>query len=256
MPSMERKNVALALAAGASDVGFFSFDNVRTLLSAEQLRGFSKRPLVWAAVTVVGALTLALILAVAVGGDRRGRIEVDAAGVQKEIEAIDNKKAADLVDLGLAHWTQDRRKQAFATWRQAVHAGAIDEVMIVDAFAAFEQKADNGAEELLIEWKAPIEPGLRENLVGSWWPRHHALAVLEGRKTATDDDRIGVALIDIGEGDCASRRYGLLTLKRYGKGSVAMQAIKGLQQNLANNICLMIELKPTEDAVRRRTNKE
>lgn len=257
LPSIGRAQVANALAPGASEVSFFSFENVRTLLSPDELRGFSRRPMLWAAATVAFALTLSLVLALVVGGDRRDRIEDgDAAIVQAEIEAIDNKKATDLVDLGLAHWTQDRRKQAFATWRQAVHAGAVDEVMIVNAFAACEQKNDDGAEELLAEWKAPIEPGLRDALEGSWWPRHHALAVLEARKTATDADRLAVALKDIGEGDCASRRYGLSLLKRYGKGSEAMQAIKLLQQNLPNNICLITELRPTEDAVRRRTNKE
>ena len=33
-----------------------------------------------------------------------------------------------------------------------------------------------------------------------------------------------------------------------------MSAIKQLQNNLANNLCMALDLKPTEDAIRRRTN--
>ena len=259
LPSFKRGplNAALRRVDVAEDFFAASKRTVRTILSAEGNRGpWATQPRLWAAVTIVGALVLALGLGSLVGEDRRDRIEGDAAGVQAEIEAIDNKKASDLVDLGLAHWTQGRRKQAFATWRQAVHAGAVDEVMLRSAFAAIEQKADNGAEELLTEWKTTIEPGLREALTGNWWPRHHALAVLEARKTATDNDRHDVAFKDIDEGDCASRRYGLLSLKRFGRGTMAMQAIKGLQQNLPNNICLFSELRSSEDAVRRRTNNQ
>ncbi len=217
-------------------------------------RPFSQQPKVWAAATLVGCVLLAIVLASLVGGGRRNRIEGDAAAVQAEIEKIDNKKANDLVDLGLAQWTQDQRKAAFSTWRQAVVAGADDELMLLNAFAAFENKDDKGAEGLLVAWQAPIEPGLRDALRGTWWPRHHALAVLEGRNAATDEDRHAVALKDISEGDCASRRYGVLALKRFGKGNVAMSAIKQLQNNLANNLCMALDLKPTEDAIRRRTN--
>jgi hypothetical protein len=191
-----------------------------------------------------------------VGDNRRARIAHEAAAVQAEIEALDQKKAKDLVDLGLAHWTQDRRSKAFATWRDAVAAGSTDEVMRNDAFVALEQKDDKGAEALLAVWPTPIEPELRALLGSNWSPRHHALDVLDARKTSTDDDRQAVALKDIAENDCAARKVGLQTLKRVGKGSAAMSAVKALQNNLAANFCMALDLKPAEEAVRRRTNKE
>lgn len=250
VPSLSRKGLAAAVEAMASQQqqqrALFDFAH-----GPNRQRHIAITAAAIAAVVVVGFGLVALV-----GDSRRDRIAHEAAAVQAEIEALEQKKAKDLVDLGLAHWTQDRRHKAFATWRDAVAAGSTDEVMRNDAFAALEQKDDKGAEALLTVWPEPIEPELRAMLSSAWSPRHHALDVLEARKTITDDDRQTVALKDVAENDCGARKVGLQTLKKVGKGSAAMSAIKALQSNPVANLCMALDLKPAEDAVRRRTNKE
>ncbi len=240
VPSLSRKGLAAAVEA----------------LASQQQQGPNRKRHIQITAAAIAAVVVGVLVVGLVGDTRRDRIANEAAAVQAEIEALEQKKAKDLVDLGLAHWAQDRRHKAFATWRDAVAAGSTDEVMRNDAFVALEQKDDKGAEALLAAWPEPVESELRALLGAAWSPRHHALDVLEARKTITDDDRQTVALKDIAENDCGARKVGLQTLKKVGKGSAAMSAIKALQSNPVGNLCMALDLKPAEDAVRRRTNKE
>jgi serine/threonine protein kinase len=204
-----------------------------------------------AVVVVVG------LLFSVVGGGRRGRINNgEASAVQAEIEAIaDGKRTpGDLVDLGLAQIAQERRAQGLDTLLRAVSGGSDDGDILDASFASIAHKDGAGAVDIFAAWPKDIDGDLRDQLSSAtWWPRHHALSGLEARKKATDDDRQVVALQDVTADDCGSRRFGLLLLKRSGKGDEAMAAIEKLGSVMASNLCMALDIKSAEDAVRRRS---
>lgn len=205
----------------------------------------------------IGVVVVVGLLFSIIGGGRRARIDDgEAAAVQAEIEAIADAKRtpADLVDLGLAQIAQERRAQGLDTLLRAVSGGSSDGAILDAAFVAIAHKDGAGAVDIFAAWPQDIDGDLRDQLTSeTWWPRHHALNGLEARKKATDDDRQVVALQDVTADDCGSRRFGLLLLKRSGKGDEAMAAIEKLGSVMASNLCMALDIKSAEDAVRRRS---
>ncbi|MDP2341000.1 MAG: protein kinase [Deltaproteobacteria bacterium] len=88
---------------------------------------------------------------------------------------------------------------------------------------------------------------------GSWWPRHHALAILEGNNAAEKVDREEFAIKDLEEGDnCGRRRMGLVLLKRVGKSERALEAIEKVAAQKLENACMFFEVGGAQSAIRAR----
>lgn len=208
-----------------------------------------------AAVVVVGALALALL-----SPGRRDRIEGgEAAAVIAEIEAIpeDQRSAEDLVDLGLALIASERRREGLTAFKAAVVKGSRDADIVDGVFAAFAFRDAGDGVELLAAWPEDIDDRLRDSLGGGWWLRHHALNALEKRGKATDDDRMKVGLLDVEQGsECGARKVGVGLLRKAGRGEAALSAVQTLSANMASNLCMALDLKPAEDAIRRRTKEK
>ncbi|HEY4220812.1 MAG TPA: hypothetical protein VGO62_05700, partial [Myxococcota bacterium] len=111
-----------------------------------------------------------------------------------------------------------------------------------------------GAEAVLAAWPdKTIDASFAALLANDdWWPRHHALAILDARKLANDDARQIVALHDIEATTCGDRRVGVTALKKIGHGDAAFNALKKLRADAGNNGCLLSELSAAEDALKKR----
>ncbi len=208
-----------------------------------------------AAVVVVGVVLMALLVALMSGGAKARIRRGDAVAVLAEYEAIPAKdrSADDLVILALANVAVDRKASAVALIKAAAAAGSTDDDLVDAAIGALDERDAKDAVTVLAEWKGDINDELRAQLGESWWPRHHALSALEKRDAASDDDRQKVALLDVEAGDCGSRKFGLVVLKRVGRGPTALAAVRALSENTLGNLCMVVELKGAEDAIRKRS---
>lgn len=66
-----------------------------------------------------------------------------------------------------------------------------------------------------------------------------------------------VGMLDVEQGsDCGARKVGVGLLRRSGRGEVALAAVQKLSSQMASNLCMALDLRPTEDAIRRRTKEE
>jgi serine/threonine-protein kinase len=210
----------------------------------------------WASLVVLGlAIAVALVLW---PESRRDRIEAGLAkAVIDEIEAIpaEDRDADDLFDLGFALQAQKSSAKAFKAFRGAVEKGGRDPAALDVLFEALGAKDHDGAIDVLAAWPDPeIEGRLRDALGDDrWWPRHHALAALEQRKAATEGDRIALGLKDITSDDCSERRYGLMLLKKHGKGDDVLRAVEALGSDVPRNLCLALDVGPAKDAIRKRS---
>ena len=219
-------------------------------------------PTVRGAVAAVAVLLCGVVLmALLAGSGRRGRIEKgEAAVVQAEIEAIkaEARSVDDRLELGLALYAQDdraKKARAWELWSALVAEGVTDAEILKAAFVDIEDRQGKDAADVLGAWPADIDAALRAKLSESWWPRHHALNALEARKSATDDDRETVGLQDVTSSDCASRRFGVLLLKRGGHTEAAERAVAKLKNELPSNLCMAFDLKAAEDAIAKRRKK-
>lgn len=89
---------------------------------------------------------------------------------------------------------------------------------------------------------------------GSWWQRHHALAVLEARNVSIDLERF--AIQDLEEGsNCPRRRMGLMLLKRVGASDRALDAVQTASRQLPDNACMIFDSSSAESAIRARLKK-
>lgn len=209
-----------------------------------------------AAVAVIATVVVISLAVTILAESRRDRIvDGQATAVLAEVEAIPpaSRSPSDLVDLGLALIALERRRDGLSTLAQARHAGATDDDIVDGVLQAFAFREGADGIELLASWPKNIDGRLREQLGGDWWPRHHALNTLEKRGVATDDDRQKVGLIDVTAGDCSSRKVGVMLLKKSGRGDEALAAVQGLSFQMASNLCMFSDLKPAEDAIRRRS---
>ena len=230
----------------------------RAMVAVQGLPGITARALQAvprAAVAVVAAVVVVgLLVGLLAGGGRRGRIEKEAAAVRAEIEKIEEDKRSDddVADLVLALHQEGERKKA---WRLAQKHGSLDDDDVLDrALLDFAEKDDAGAVEVVAGWKDDQTRALRRKLDGEWSDRHHALQALEIKKAATDDDRMAVGLLDLEAPDCPARKIGLQLLKKSGRGTKALTAVKSLGGVNAGNLCLTFDVASAEDAIRKRTN--
>jgi serine/threonine-protein kinase len=208
------------------------------------------------AAVAAAVVAFVVVLAMLFSGGPKARIRRgEAAAVLAEFEAkpAKDRSASDLVVLGLANAAVERRASAMALMRSAVAAGSDDDDIVEAAIVALDDRSAKDAIAILAEWKSDISAELRDQLSGGWWPRHNALQVLDKRGVATDADRQRVALLDVDADDCASRRFGLVVLKRSGVGEEAMAAVRALGQNGLANICMAMDLNGAEEAIRRRS---
>jgi serine/threonine-protein kinase len=216
---------------------------------AEAVQGIPK-----AVAAVAVAVVVGLLIALLSGDGRRGRIDKEAKAVREEIEKIEESKRSDddVAVYALALHKEGARKQA---WKAVQKRGLDDDDVLALALLDFAEKDDLGAVEVVAAWKDDQTAPLRQLLSSSEWStRHHALAALEIKKAAVDDDRMAVGLLDLEAADCSGRKYGLGLLKKSGRGTRALSAVKALGGVSAGNLCLAFDVGATEDAIRRRTN--
>jgi serine/threonine protein kinase, bacterial len=208
----------------------------------------------------LGAMVVVVGVAFGVAGlgdDRLDRIKNgEATVVLEELGKIkdDQKSGLDWALVGHARIALGVRERAFGAFKKAAELKYTDDEMKSAALTALEEKEDSGAVELLISWPDDsIESNLQKMLKGdSWWPRHHALRVLDERKKISDEQRVQVALIDVTSDECADRLYGLRLLKKHGKTEDALQAVRSLNGDLLRNACLMFEVGGAEAAIKKR----
>lgn len=208
-----------------------------------------------AAAVAVAVVVVVVLIAVFAGDARRGRIEKEARAVRAEIEKIDESKRTDddVAVYALALHKEGARKQA---WKAVSKHPIDDDDVLALALRDFAEKDDLGAVEVIAAWKDDQTSTLRSMLAGEWSARHHALEALEIKKAAVDDDRMGVGLLDLEAPDCAGRKYGLGLLKKSGRGTRALSAVKALGGVGAGNLCLAFDVAGAEDAIRKRTNEK
>lgn len=213
-----------------------------------------------ALVAAGGALALAALVGlVSLAGDGRlDRIDGgDAKAVAEEIEQIAaaERTGEDLLLLGHARLALDQRRAGFAAYQLAARKSAVDDRARDAALTALADKEDAGAVELLAQWpSSSIEGELEDLLEGeAWWPRHHAMKILEDRKSLDDGQRVKVALKDLEAESCGDRRHGVLLLKRVGVGDKVLEALKKLREDPLGNACMIFDLPAAEDAVKKRS---
>jgi hypothetical protein len=151
----------------------------------------------------------------------------------------------------------ERRREGLTALNAAIIKGSRDDDIVDGVFAAFAFRDAGDGVELLAGWPEDIDSRLREALDEGWWPRHHALHTLEKRGKATDHDRMKVGLLDVEQGnDCSARKVGVALLRKAGRGETALAAVEKLSAQMVSNLCMALDLKATEDAIRRRTKEE
>lgn len=90
---------------------------------------------------------------------------------------------------------------------------------------------------------------------GSWWQRHHAIAVLDERAAAFDREAFGIQ--DLEEGSsCARRRMGLMLLKRAGASDDALAAIHTASRRQLENACMLFDFARVEELIRARVKQQ
>ena len=212
----------------------------------------------WAGAAATLALVIAILVASLVRDDRIDRIERGQARVvAAEIEQVPEIKRSprDWEMLGHARIALDDGGGAFTAFRRAVEKGDASERIKAVCFKWIEKREHKGAAEVLAAWPDhAIDGELKKRLEGDeWWPRHHAMGVLDQRKLLTDDQRVAVGLKDLTSDVCGDRRLGMQILKKYGRGPAVLAALKKLADNPGANLCMFTELGAAQEAVRKRS---
>ena len=122
-------------------------------------------------------------------------------------------------------------------------------------FAALDAQEVGDAKRQLIDLPPgrPTQGLARLTRDGTWWQRHHALAILDARGEGDRVDTQAFAIADLESGSsCARRRMGLVLLRRVGKGDGALVAIDDAQKHMPDNACMLFDLGGAASAVRGR----
>ena len=216
-----------------------------------------RRPQLVAALGVVAVLVVVALVVANLGDDRLDRVKAgEAKQVLTETEAIAERARTgdDWAVIGHARLTLGAREKGFAAFAKAVEHGVVDDAMGQALLVGLEERNDDGAIEVLAAWPEPgVDAELTALLKGqAWWPRHHALEVLERRKQLTDEQRVAVALLDLTSNECGDRRQGLSALRKHGKDERALSAVHGLGGDPLRNACLLFEIQGAESAIKKR----
>ncbi|OGQ11753.1 MAG: hypothetical protein A2138_20050 [Deltaproteobacteria bacterium RBG_16_71_12] len=114
------------------------------------------------------------------------------------------------------------------------------------------QDADSAKRKLQMLTDGDVDDELRSlTKTGSWWQRHHALAILEDRGASVDREAFGIQ--DLEEGtSCARRRMGLMLLKRVAASGDALDAVRSAGKRQPDNVCMLFDFAAAESAIRSR----
>jgi len=203
--------------------------------------------------TFIAAVVVALIIVRLLDPDMSAG---QAQDVVAEVSAVPLKDRTGEQELRFGHAQRvlDDREAAFAAYHRALKKDAHDELSLAAALEQMEEERANAAVSYLGKWPDPvIAQTLIKMLAADWWSRHNALLALEKRGVATDDLRTSVGVLDVLAGDtCGRRRYGLMILKRAGKGPQALAAITAARARMPDNDCIADDLDKVERRVRSR----
>ncbi|MCC7074970.1 MAG: protein kinase [Deltaproteobacteria bacterium] len=216
-----------------------------------------RRPQLVVALVALAALVLVALVLGSLGDDRLDRIKAgEAKAVLSETEAIAERArtGTDWAVIGHARLSLGAREKGFGAFAEAVNLGVADDAIKGALLVGIEERRDDGAIEVLAAWPdAGIDAELKAVLKNeAWWRRHHALEVLERRKQLGDDERVQVALLDLGSSECGDRRQGLHALRKYGNDERALDAVRGLGGDPLRNACLLLEIPNAESAIKKR----
>jgi serine/threonine protein kinase len=210
------------------------------------------------ALGVVGGL-LAVVL-IGLLGWRLFGPPADRAAAEKElarIEAIPRKERTPADDIGRGHAlrTLERNDDALVAYSRAARKNMFDDAALALALEVMQQERASKAVDYLGRWPdAALDKTLTDMLDDDWWARHNALLALEKRDIANDELRTAVGVLDLSGGEtCGQRRYGLLLLKRAGRGKAALDAIAKAQERMPDNICMSLDFAAVEKAVKKRS---
>ncbi|MCC7111950.1 MAG: adenylate/guanylate cyclase domain-containing protein [Deltaproteobacteria bacterium] len=114
------------------------------------------------------------------------------------------------------------------------------------------QDAGDARRRLAASADRDVDDALQElTRSGTWWQRHHALAILEERGASVDRESFAIQDLETGP-SCARRRMGLMLLKRVGAGDRAVDAVADASRRLPDNACMLFDFPSAEAAVRGR----
>ncbi len=218
------------------------------------------------------ALALLLLVVTGVGGallytryagdERLRRIDAgEPLAVIKEIDAIPERQrtAQDHLLKGHAHFAVAQKEKAMAAYlRCAELGGTLDARAVENAFTALEGEDPGGAEKVIAALRTE---GLYDRVVeltqtGGWWPRHHALTVLDLREEGRDADVERVGLRDLLEAkSCKRRRWGVGLLARAGTTDEVLDALREAQTKATDNKCMQRDLEKAIGRVLGRRNE-
>jgi serine/threonine protein kinase len=189
--------------------------------------------------------------------DARVRIDAgDADAVLKELAALgDAQKPVHHLIRAHALVAHGARAEAFASFRKAARGKVVDARALEIAVGALEDEDATDAIDLLVAWPTDEVVSRLGEVVqeGEWWPRHHALTVLDRRKQADRVDVTALGVRDLRDGPtCNKRKHGLTILKERGQGKEALAAIDAAQRRSDNGCIWFGDWDAARRAVRSR----
>ncbi|MBI1948499.1 MAG: protein kinase [Deltaproteobacteria bacterium] len=114
------------------------------------------------------------------------------------------------------------------------------------------QDAGDARRRLAASADSDVDDALQElTRSGTWWQRHHALAILEERGASVDRESFAIQDLETGS-SCARRRMGLMLLKRVGARDRALDAVADASHRQPDNACMLFDFPSAEAAVRGR----
>lgn len=208
----------------------------------------------------VVALTVALF---ALLSDRRiARIDDgEAEAVLAEIDAIPSeaRTAKDNLARGHAYFAVDKTKSAIKSYERAVEQGEVDDRALTNTVSLLDRKEASNARELLVLWPDDdVDDVLEDLLTGDWYPRHHALYVLEQRNAVDDDTVTDIGIRDLGTDSCDERKYGVGLLKKRGVGKRAIAALEEARTrplSIPTALCFNLDYGSAIEAIEKRAQK-
>ncbi len=191
---------------------------------------------------------------------RLSRIDAgDTKAVLAELDARGPEawSPGDNLVRGHALFSEGRLPDAWRAYDAAVGAGTVDERLLERALAALQVREADAAMDVLASWPDERASSALHRLLDDdgWWPRHHALKVLDDRGEGADVDRARLALKDLDTGpNCGARRYGLRKLAEHGASAEAVAGVDQAAERKGNG-CLREDLEITRAAIESRMSE-
>lgn len=187
---------------------------------------------------------------------------IEEGGASSVLAALDEAgerswSAVDQLVRGHALFALGKTDDAWRAYNAAVGERTVDERLLERALAVLQRRDADVAMDVLASWPDERATSALRGLLDDegWWPRHHALKILDDRSESTPLEHASVALLDLDTGPkCGARRYGLTKLTEHGNSSKALAALDRAATRKDNG-CLKKGLKKARAAITARTRE-